>query len=308
MTILAVRLGVTAKSKTEITGENMKNFRKLLHVAAFASACCAASSQAAVITYGDFSSTAGLTVVGSAATVNTADGAVMRLTPDQTGRNGAFYSTNSLQLGANATFSTTFQFRMTHAGGTPADGLAFVLAASPTGLGSAGQGMGYQGVNNSFAIEFDTYDNGYYDGYSNNHVAVSANGTFVTSTPVSPYGQTYCFSNTAGCMSNGNVWNVTVGYDGSKLSVDLVDSVLGTTFSALHDYQVDIASILGTNQAYAGFTAATGALSENHDILNWRFADTAQLPSDVPEPATAWIVGLGLAAMAARKRSAERRS
>lgn len=104
------------------------------------------------------------------------------------------------------------------------------------------------------------------------------------------------------------MWTVTVGYDGAKLSVDMVDNVLGTTFSALHDYQIDIASILGTTQAYAGFTAATGALSENHDILNWRFADTAQLPNDVPEPATAWIVGLGLAAMAARKRSAARRS
>jgi hypothetical protein len=286
----------------------MKNFKHLLQVAALASACCAASSQAAVISYGDFSSTAGLTVVGSAGTVNTADGTVMRLTPDMGSRSGAFYSTNSLQLGANATFSTTFQFRMTHAGGTPADGLAFVLAASPSGLGSAGQGMGYQGVNHSFAIEFDTYDNGFYDSYSNNHVAVSANGSFITSTPVFPYGQSYCYTNSAGCLSNGNLWTVTVGYDGARLSVDLLDTAFGTTFSALHDYQVDIASILGSNQAYAGFTAATGALSENHDIVKWTFADTAVVPTGVPEPATAWIVGLGLAAMAARKRSAARRS
>ncbi|MCA1854634.1 PEP-CTERM sorting domain-containing protein [Massilia oculi] len=32
----------------------------------------------------------------------------------------------------------------------------------------------------------------------------------------------------------------------------------------------------------------------NHDILNWTFADTAQLPGEVPEPATAWIFGIGL--------------
>jgi hypothetical protein len=286
----------------------MQTFKTLVHAAVLASACCAASSQAAVISYGDFTNTTGLTIVGSAGTVNTGDGTVMRLTPDQGSRSGAFYSTNSLQLGSNATFSTSFQFRMTHAGGTPADGLAFVLAASPSGLGSSGQGMGYQGVNHSFAIEFDTYDNGYYDSYSNNHVAVSANGSFITSPPVFPYGQSYCYTNSAGCMSNGNLWTVTVGYDGSRLSVDLVDSVLGTTFSALHDYQVDIASILGTNQAYAGFTAATGALSENHDIIKWTFADTAVVPSDVPEPGTAWIVGLGLAAMAARKRVARQRS
>ena len=286
----------------------MKSFKPLIQAAALAAACCAASSQAAVISYGDFSSTAGLTVVGSAGAVNTADGTVMRLTPDQGSRSGAFYSTNSLQLGSNATFSTSFQFRMTHSGGIPADGLAFVLAASPTGLGSSGQGMGYQGVNNSFAIEFDTYDNGYYDSYSNNHVAVSANGSFVTSTPVFPYGQSYCYGNTTGCMANGDLWTVTVGYDGAQLSVSLLDAASGITFAALQDYQVDIAAILGTNQAYAGFTAATGALSENHDIIKWTFADTAVVPSDVPEPGTAWIVGLGLAAMAARKRLASRRA
>jgi hypothetical protein len=286
----------------------MKAFKTLMHAAVLAAACGAASSQAAVISYGDFSSTTGLTVVGSAGTVNTADGTVMRLTPDQGSRSGAFYSTNSLQLGSNATFSTTFQFRMTHAGGTPADGLAFVLAASPTGLGSSGQGMGYQGVNHSFAIEFDTYDNGFYDSYSNNHVAVSANGSFITSTPVFPYGQNYCFGNTVGCMSNGDLWTVTVGYDGANLSVSLLDPASGASFAALQNYQVDIASILGTNQAYAGFTAATGALSENHDIIKWTFADTAVVPSDVPEPATAWIVGLGLAAMAARRRVAKQRS
>jgi hypothetical protein len=286
----------------------MQTFKTLVHVAVLAAACCAASSQAAVISYGDFSSTAGLTVVGSAGTVNTADGTVMRLTPDQGSRSGAFYSTNSLQLGSNATFSTSFQFRMTHAGGTPADGLAFVLAASPTGLGSSGQGMGYQGVNNSFAIEFDTYDNGFYDSYSNNHVAVSANGSFITSTPVFPYGQNYCFGNAAGCMANGDLWTVTVGYDGANLSVSLLDPASGTTFAALQNYQVDIASILGTNQAYAGFTAATGALSENHDIIKWTFADTAVVPSNVPEPGTAWIVGLGVAAIAARRRMARRRS
>jgi hypothetical protein len=232
----------------------------------------------------------------------------MRLTPDQGSRSGAFYSTNSLQLGSNATFSTSFQFRMTHAGGTPADGLAFVLAASPTGLGSSGQGMGYQGVNHSFAIEFDTYDNGFYDSYSNNHVAVSANGSFITSTPVFPYGQNYCFGNAAGCMANGDLWTVTVGYDGANLSVSLLDPASGTTFAALQNYQVDIASILGTNQAYAGFTAATGALSENHDIIKWTFADTAVVPSNVPEPGTAWILGLGVAAIAARRRVAGRRS
>jgi hypothetical protein len=109
-------------------------------------------------------------------------------------------------------------------------------------------------------------------------------------------------------MSNGDLWTVTVGYDGANLSVSLLDPAAGTTFVALQNYQVDIASILGTNQAYAGFTAATGALSENHDIIKWTFADTAVVTTDVPEPATVWIVGLGLAGLAVRGRKAAQRS
>jgi hypothetical protein len=50
--------------------------------------------------------------------------------------------------------------------------------------------------------------------------------------------------------------------------------VEGTLRGALQDYAIDIASILGTNHAYAGFTAATGALSQNHDLVSWTFADS----------------------------------
>lgn len=281
--------------------------KKLMQTALAIAACCAASAQAGVVSYNDFSNTAGLTTVGSAGTVTTADGSVMRLTPDQGSRSGAVYSSNSLQLGANATFSTTFQFRFTHGWGTPADGMAFVLAASPNGLGASGSGMGYQGVNHSFAIEFDTYDNGYFDNYSDNHVSLSANGSYVTTPIVSPYGQSYCgWWGGMGCMANGDLWTVTIGYDGSKLSVSLLDAAIGTSFDAIKDYQVDIASLLGTNQAYAGFSAATGALSQNHDLLNWTFADTAQLPNDVPEPGTPWVIGLGMLALAAARRFARR--
>lgn len=269
----------------------------------------AASAQAGVVTYNDFSNTTGLTKVGSAAAVATADGTVMRLTPNTLWQSGAVYSTNSFTLGQNATFSTTFQFRMSHTG-NPADGLAFVLAASPSNLGQSGAGMGYQGVNNSVIIEFDTYNNGWVDGNSNNQVALNVNGSISSFSPINyVYGNQFCSATpAAGCLSNGNIWTATIGYDGAKMSVSLRDEAMNTDFIALKDFAIDISSILGTNKAYAGFTAATGAASENHDILNWTLADTAVIPVDLPEPGSVWMLGLGMLGLGVGKRLAKRRA
>jgi hypothetical protein len=44
-------------------------------------------------------------------------------------------------------------------------------------------------------------------------------------------------------MSNVNRWTATLGYGSSKLLVELLDTVIGTIFSAIHHCRVDIASI-----------------------------------------------------------------
>lgn len=276
------------------------------------------TAQATQFTYNGFSSTAGLTLVPSAATASTSDGTVLRLTPASGSSSGAAYSTSAFTLGANDTFSTQFQFRFTDPGGwDPADGITFVLAASPSGLGSNGVGMGYQGVNNSVAIEFDTYNNAGYglgddDGNSSNHVSIDTNGALTNTDLTNVYGNGSCgfaggnppqASNTvAGCMSNGNLWTANISYDGSNLTVTLKDPAEGSTFTAINNYAINIASDLGATNAYVGFTSGTGAGWENHDIVNWTFSNTATLPppptSGVPEPASLLLIGSGLLALA----------
>ena len=279
-----------------------------------------------IVNYPDFSNTSGLTFQGSAGTAVTGDGTVLRITPASGSQSGAAYSTSAITLGTSDTFSTTFQFRFTNPGGwDPADGITFVLAASPTGLGSGGVGMGYAGVNNSVAIEFDTYNNAGYglgnnDGNSSNHVSIDTNGILTNADITNVYGNGSCGfpsggnpnqnSYTAnGCMSNGDLWTVTIGYDGSDLSVSLLDPAIGTVFDAISNYAINISSLLGTNQAYVGFTAGTGAGWENHDVVNWQFADTTQLANGggtVPEPATVGLLSLGLAGIGVtRKRVAK---
>lgn len=262
-------------------------------------------SHATTVTYNDFSSTAGLTLVGATATAVTGDGPILRLTPAAVGQAGAAYSTAPITLGANATFSTTFKFRFTDTGGiAPADGITFVLAASPTGLGTGGGDLGYGGVGNSVAIEFDTFQNGGPDANSN-HVAVDTNGALNNLFLASPGGQQFCgFGSISGdnCMSNGDIWTVTAGYDGTNLTVRAQDGA-GPMFTLINNQPINISAILGTNTAFLGFTGGTGSGFENHDILSWSYADTTVL-AGIPEP-TSWvmmIVGLaGIGAMARRR-------
>jgi hypothetical protein len=234
--------------------------------------------------------------VGNAATLATTDGTVLRLTPASSFQSGAAYSTSPVTLGNNATFSTQFQFRFSNAGGEdPADGITFVLGTSTTGLGGAGVGMGYQGVSGkSVAIEFDTYNNtgfglGNNDGNSSNHVSIDTNGNLTNTDITNVYGNASCgFTNgspaqnlntVAGCMSNGHLWTVNISYDGSNLTVTLTDPAEGSSFTAINSYPINLASVLGQNTAFVGFTAGTGSGWENHDIVNWTFANTSQLPT-----------------------------
>ena len=259
--------------------------------------------------YNGFSSTAGLTLVGNAGTASTSDGTVLRVTPAASGQSGAAYSTVAVTLGPSDTFSTQFQFRFTNPGGlNPADGLTFVLTANPSGLGSSGVGLGYQGVANSAAIEFDTYNNSGFglpndDGNSSNHVAIDQNGVLSNTALANVYGNPSCGfpsggppqnSNAVpGCLSNGNLWTANITYDGSRLNVILRDPAEPGAFTAINNFPLDIKSLLGTNTAFVGFTSGTGAGFENHDIVNWSFSNSASIVTATPEPSTAALLGTG---------------
>lgn len=272
----------------------------LVGIAALGSAPARAS---VVLSFPDFTGACGttLTCVGNAAVAGT----VLKVTPALVGQSGAGYSNSAITLGTNASFSTTFQFQFTNTGGiAPADGITFVLAQNPTGLGGGGGGLGYVGVPHSVAIEFDTFNNGGLD-VSSNHVAIDVNGVLTNTATANPYGVATCDFGSGhlqtGCMSNGHVWTVGIGYDGTNLTVTVQDDA-NPVQTVISSFPIDIAADLGTNTAFVGFTGGTGAGFENHDILNWQLANDTQLATTVPEPVSLALFALGLAGLRLTRR------
>lgn len=103
-------------------------------------------------------------------------------------------------------------------------------------------------------------------------------------------------------MSNGDVWTATITYSNNNLTVQVQDgnSAADTLIS---NFNADIASILGSNTAYAGFTGSTGGGYENQNILNWHLTnDLPKNPSGVPVPGAVWLFGSGLILFALNRR------
>jgi len=168
-------------------------------------------------------------------------------------------------------FSTVFSFRLSSA---MADGFTFTIQSdSPLLVGATGGGLGYgpdpdyhvssseKSIPHSVAVKFDLYDNA---GEGNNSIGLAFNGGSPT-TPALDLSQSRID------LHNGHVINAELLYDGSRLTVFLSDrDNLAATF--LTSFPLDLETVVGSQTAFVGFTAGTGALSSTDEILSWSFA------------------------------------
>jgi len=149
--------------------------------------------------------------------------------------------------------------------GRGADGFAFVIqggAAPVTGM-QGGQ-IGYGGVSNSLAVEFDTFSSGISGDY--HELAVHSGGRGRNNSDaarrLAETASVPDFADTAEHLA-------LVSYRPGSLRVYIDD--LATPRLTV-PVQLDTLLDLPDGTAWIGFTAATGSDTENHDILEWHFA------------------------------------
>ncbi len=235
-------------------------------------ALCAGPAGAQSFSYPDFSSTAGLTLLGNAAV----SGTDLRLTPALEGQSAAVWRTtkNRVQHG----FTTEFKFRMTEPGGVPdffgflgADGLAFVVQNDTgTSIGASGSGMCYEGIPNSLAVEFDTWGHPFFGDPNSNHISVQTMGTAPNSyTPAASLGMTSAIPE----LNSAAVLTARITYAPGTLKVFLDGTEVLSVSVNLHTLLT-----LDAGRVWVGFTSSTGGAWENHDVLSWSF-DSACYPN-----------------------------
>jgi hypothetical protein len=209
---------------------------------------------------GGFGNAQGMTLNGSAAW----SGTRLRLTNGGGSQAGsAFYNTPvNVQ-----SFRTTFTFQLTQPN---ADGITFTIQNNqPTALGGTGGGLGFgpdpggdpSSIPNSVCVKFDLY--------SNNGEGVNSTGVFTNGVP--PFTPAVDLTGTGIDLHSGNVFRVTMTYNGTQLAVSITDTVTGVT--ATNTYPINIPATIGGTTGLVGFTGGTGGLTAIQDIVTWTYGN-----------------------------------
>jgi glucose/arabinose dehydrogenase len=258
-------------------------------IAAAALLCVHTSPAVADFSFTDFSATPDVLLVGNAAVQGTS----ARIARSTRSVVGAMWHTSKQPLADG--FTTTFTVRFTGQNNGGGEGLAFVIQNSAAAaIGGQGCQLGYDPIANSLAVELDTRltascQVGTIGDPDGNHVSIHTRGQLTNSAIESnSRGRTSAIPP----LADGNLHTVKVTYDTAVMAVFVDD--LDTP--AL-EVAIDLDTLLSLDNAitpaagaWIGFTAATGAATQNADITSWSFEQGSSGPgSGNRRPATPTI-------------------
>jgi len=213
-----------------------------------------------------FANATGFTFLnGSAVT-----GGALQLTDGGTFENRAVWYTTPVNV---QSFTTDFSFQITPAIANASDGFTFTIQNMGLNAhGGIGGALGYQSIEPSVAVKFDTFNN---DGEGVNSTGFYTNGVAPTvpSLDLTPSGVN---------LHSGDVMHAHLTYDGETLTLTLTDTVTGASFNA--SQAINIPGTVGGNTAFVGFTAGTGGTVSTQNILNWTYTP-APPPPTTAQPA-----------------------
>jgi len=205
----------------------------------------------------------------------------LRLTPSEYESVGTAWTPSPITIKDG--FTSEFSFRFSepfddfNEGSLPgADGIAFVIQNNkPDYYGKTGGGIGFEGIANSFAIEFDTYKNSEppYNDADGNHIAVFCNGLLPNTSYHNTKANLATVNNIPVIKSDSTVYFVKIEYniEPNKLKVyfnttnQFINPVL--TIDTLDLSK--LLNLINGSQSYLGFTASTGTSRQAQDILTW---------------------------------------
>lgn len=219
------------------------------------------SSTPAVIGFGDgtaWQANGGATFSGAPAVLELTDG-------NKNEARSAFYNFPQYIDGFLASFTYTA------AGGNTvslADGVAFTLQNSPNGLsavGANGASLGYSGITPSVALELDVFSGapgGAGINWETNGLTAGSGGR--PNGAIAPVNL---------ASTDPILVSLFYNYSAGQLNVTLTDQITSASYHT--NYHVgDLGALLGSGQAYVGFTGGTGGSDSVQTISNFVFSYT----------------------------------
>ena len=170
-------------------------------------------------------------------------------------------------------FSTDFEFQITPATTNASDGMTFTIQNMGLNAhGGIGGALGYQGINSSVAVKFDTFNNA---GEGVNSTGFYTNGVAPTipALDLTPSGVN---------LHSGHIMHAHLTYNGTTLTLAVIDTVTNATFTA--SQAINIPATVGANTAFVGFTGGTGGTVSTQNILNWIYTPGASTPPTSTPP------------------------